>query len=108
MWVIDCYMCPEKHQTFTRAPLERQGWKVSSFITCPQCRTRAVSCREPPGIQDRHDMVTLEWFIPANEDQYRHALGEASLELPTIGHARRLFESLVIFKKMMYRPCQKK
>lgn len=100
--VIDCYICPGKHLTFTRAPVGT-GWKVSSFITCPKCRHRAVSCREPPGIQDRTDLVEYEWFIPTTLDQYRDALWHASDKPHTIGEARRLFETLVLFKKMMYR-----
>ena len=99
---IDCYICPNKHLTFTRAP-ENTGWAVSNFITCPKCRHRSISCREPPGIQGQPELATLEWFIPITLTDYRNALWEASTTSHTIGQARRLFESLTLHKKMFYR-----
>jgi hypothetical protein len=100
---ISFYQCQQSHLTFMREPWPTD-WKISGYITCPVCRHKANLEGHPPGIQERQDLVTMEWFIPHTLNQYRDALDENFPKtLFTIGQARSHYESGQLTKKMFYR-----
>jgi sarcosine oxidase delta subunit len=99
---LNVYYCPSRHMVVTSEPVV-PGWKAPDKITCPHCHKKAETCFHPDGIQDRGDLVELNFYQPKDHLQVKKSL-EANRpnEVWTYGRAWQVFERLNFYQQFYY------
>jgi hypothetical protein len=99
---LNVYYCQSRHMVVTSEPVV-PGWKAPDKITCPHCKKKAETCYHPDGIQDRADLVELNFYQPIDHLQVKKSL-EANRpnEVWTYGRAQQVFDKLHLQKQFYY------